>query len=304
MVARPRRRLASPTPLPFQPGALDPSQKRRSRVPETPCFGPKLAVVLGKRAFPANRPDLNTCKLGRMVSILVAMAYESVDKLQNTLAETVFTYATDQKKAAGRALGTLVELITFYLLKTWGLGASVAIERGLAEYKNPGITHNVEYSLHPVKFIERLRVTTPELPITPAKIFRTFGGKLEYLQAFERKGHQLLSYLPYSEERLRFGGGGRFGLGGSRQFIEWEGPRTRFGRAIPFTLRHVGVQTRRGRGGEQEGTADNREGKTRRLCSQNSFVSPEDSYALWRNARSDSKERRHALLEALCPTAR
>jgi hypothetical protein len=121
------------------------------------------------------------------------MAYESVDKLQKMLAETVFTYATDQKKAAGRALGTLVEIITFYLLKTWGLGASMAIERGLEEYKNPGITHNVEYSLHPVKFIERLRVTTPELPITPAKIFRTFGNQLQYLQAFEKKGHQLLS---------------------------------------------------------------------------------------------------------------
>lgn len=98
------------------------------------------------------------------------MAYESVDQLQKTLAETVFAYAEDKKKAAGRALGTLVEIITFYLLKTWGLGASVAIERGLEEYKNPDITHNVEYSLHPVKFIERLQLATPELPITPARI--------------------------------------------------------------------------------------------------------------------------------------
>ena len=34
------------------------------------------------------------------------MTYESVDALQNTLAETVFTCATDRKKAAGRALRT------------------------------------------------------------------------------------------------------------------------------------------------------------------------------------------------------
>src|ERR1039458_5499326 len=135
--------------------------------------------------------DLSSCKPRRMVSNLVGMAYESVDKLQKTLAETVFTYATDQKKAAGRALGTLVEVITFYLLKTWGLSASVAIERGLEEYKNPGITHNVEYSLHPVKFIERLKLATPKLPITPAKIFRTFGTQLHYLQDFKRKDHQL-----------------------------------------------------------------------------------------------------------------
>ena len=121
------------------------------------------------------------------------MAYESVDQLQKTLAETVFTYAEDKKKAAGRALGTLVEIITFYLLKTWGLSASVAIERGLEEYKNPDITHNVEYSLHPVKFIERLQLATPELPITPAKIFKYFGERLQHLNGFEKKGHALLS---------------------------------------------------------------------------------------------------------------
>jgi len=121
------------------------------------------------------------------------MAYASVDQLQKTLAETVFAYAEDKKKAAGRALGTLVEIITFYLLKTWGLGASVAIERGLEEYKNPEITHNVEYSLHPVKFIERLQLETPELPITPAKIFKYFGDRLRHLHGFEKKGHALLS---------------------------------------------------------------------------------------------------------------
>ena len=121
------------------------------------------------------------------------MAYESVDQLQKTLAETVFTYAEDKKKAAGRALGTLVEIITFYLLKTWGLGASVAIERGLEEYKNPDITHNVEYSLHPVKFIERLQIATPKLPITPTKLFKYFGDRLQHLHGFERKAHALLS---------------------------------------------------------------------------------------------------------------
>ncbi len=46
------------------------------------------------------------------------MAYESVDKLQRVLAEEVFNHTKDPKKASGRALGTLVEIITYYLLKT------------------------------------------------------------------------------------------------------------------------------------------------------------------------------------------
>ena len=49
------------------------------------------------------------------------MAYPSVDRLQNMLAKEVFHYAKDVKKASGRALGTLVEIITFYSLKSWGL---------------------------------------------------------------------------------------------------------------------------------------------------------------------------------------
>jgi len=62
------------------------------------------------------------------------MAYESVDKLQTVLADKVFSHTKDPKKAAGRALGTLVEIITYYLLKTWGLNNQISIERGLEEY--------------------------------------------------------------------------------------------------------------------------------------------------------------------------
>ncbi len=48
------------------------------------------------------------------------MPFQSVDSLQKMLTKDVFHYAKDSKKAAGRALGTLVEIITFYLLKAWG----------------------------------------------------------------------------------------------------------------------------------------------------------------------------------------
>ncbi|GEM_PF-5863407 len=44
------------------------------------------------------------------------MSYPSVDLLQKVLTQKVFHYAKDSKKAAGRALGTLVEIITFYAL--------------------------------------------------------------------------------------------------------------------------------------------------------------------------------------------
>lgn len=70
------------------------------------------------------------------------MPYESVDALQRSLTQKVFHYAKDAKKAAGRALGTLVEIITFYLIKSWGYEKHTAIERRLPEYANPEITHN------------------------------------------------------------------------------------------------------------------------------------------------------------------
>lgn len=98
------------------------------------------------------------------------MSFRSVDALQNTLASTVFQYAADRKKAAGRALGTLVEVIAYYLLRSWGLRDSIAIERPLAEYANPGITHNVEYSLHPILATERLEFSVKRMPLTAAKI--------------------------------------------------------------------------------------------------------------------------------------
>jgi hypothetical protein len=120
------------------------------------------------------------------------MAYDSVDKMQTALADGVFSYAKDRKKAAGRCLGTFVEIITFYLLKSWGVAPSVGIERGLAEYKNPGITHNVEYSLHPVAGIDRIEINDCDLPLTASKIFRQFGDE-HHLHEFEAKNQNLLT---------------------------------------------------------------------------------------------------------------
>jgi hypothetical protein len=98
------------------------------------------------------------------------MAYHSVDQLQKVLADEVFHYTKDAKKAAGRALGTLVEIITFYLLKSWGFEHSIAIERSLTEYGNPQIAHNVEYSLHPVIGRHSVVLPSSKLPLRAAHI--------------------------------------------------------------------------------------------------------------------------------------
>lgn len=78
------------------------------------------------------------------------MAYQSIDELQNLLSQEVFGNRQDCKKAAGRALGTFIEIIMFYLLRKWGENDSIAIERPLAEYGCEEITHNVEFTLHPI----------------------------------------------------------------------------------------------------------------------------------------------------------
>ena len=98
------------------------------------------------------------------------MKYESVDRIQNVLAESVFDHTKDSKKASGRALGTLVEIITFYLLKSWGFEHCVSIESSLAEYGNSEITHNVEYSLHPILTDTRIKIKGLNYPITSKKI--------------------------------------------------------------------------------------------------------------------------------------
>jgi hypothetical protein len=120
------------------------------------------------------------------------MPYQSVDQLQKVLVQKVFHYAKDSKKAAGRALGTLVEIITFYMLKSWGFEHSVAIERALAEYGNPDITHNVEYSLHPILRQERL-VFPHKLPLNATRILENVDEKIFSLVDFAKSDRVLLS---------------------------------------------------------------------------------------------------------------
>lgn len=101
------------------------------------------------------------------------MSYESVDKLQKLLAEEVFSYTTDRKKAAGRALGTFLEIIAYYLIKAWRLEHFAAIEKPLPEFANADITHNVEFTLHGSNRLCEKRYCESDLPIGGTAILRT-----------------------------------------------------------------------------------------------------------------------------------
>ncbi len=120
------------------------------------------------------------------------MVFESVDKLQNALGEKVFHYAKDRKKAAGRALGTIVEIITYYLLKAWDFNNSTSIERGLFEYGNEDIAHNVEYSLHPIIKEHIVTIANDGSSITSNKILKALEDSKASISKFERKNNNLL----------------------------------------------------------------------------------------------------------------
>ena len=53
----------------------------------------------------------------------------------------------------------------------------MAIERALPEYKNPAITHNVEFSLHPILRRQAIPLQEFTLPLTTAKLRRSLDAQ-------------------------------------------------------------------------------------------------------------------------------
>lgn len=102
------------------------------------------------------------------------MSYQSIDKLQLLLGETIFKHTKDSKKAAGRALGTFVEIITYYMLNEWGYRNSIAIETSLPEYGNKSITHNVEFTLHPIIRQKEIKILA-DTSITSRRVAKELG---------------------------------------------------------------------------------------------------------------------------------
>lgn len=119
----------------------------------------------------------------------------TVDRVQKRLAETVFAHTKDKKKAAGRALGTLVEVVTYYLVHAWGLRHNVLIERPIPEFGNPKIKHNVEFTLHGINSESEHELNENiQLPLSVAKLRKVFD-----LGSPNKKTQQLLD----SEEIVR-----------------------------------------------------------------------------------------------------
>lgn len=104
------------------------------------------------------------------------MSYRSIDILQKSLATTVFSTKKDAKKASGRALGTIVEIITYYLLREWGFTSNIQIETKLPEFGNPEITHNVEFTLHRILHKDEKEIVKP---LTYARIQKLFETNLQ-----------------------------------------------------------------------------------------------------------------------------
>jgi hypothetical protein len=130
----------------------------------------------------------------------------TVDKLQKELQENVFHYAKDSKKAAGRALGTFVEIITYYKVAAWGFRNNVLIERRVPEFGDASITHNVEFSIH--KSIEHRQIEMPTparslnaraigrfanfLPTRPSETLLCGQRKLRNAAVLSEDGHSVL----------------------------------------------------------------------------------------------------------------
>ena len=90
----------------------------------------------------------------------------SVERIQERLTQEIFQHTKSPRKASGRSMGTFVEIITYYLLLAWGMRESISIEIALPEYGRQSITHNVEYSLHPLLNTYNLNVDDTMSSIT------------------------------------------------------------------------------------------------------------------------------------------
>lgn len=117
------------------------------------------------------------------------MAYQSIDELQTILSQEVFGDRQDSKKAAGRALGTFIETIVFYLLRQWEENDSIAIERPLAEYGRGEITHNVEFTLHPIHSVHPVFKIPATIPTTARQV----ANKIELPDSFNLTSNKVIN---------------------------------------------------------------------------------------------------------------
>lgn len=89
------------------------------------------------------------------------------------------------------------------MLKTWGFNHQTSIERGLEEYGNPAISHNVEFSLHPVIREHTLTIDKGDRTITANVIKKALEAENKFdVSAYKNK---FISQLLTKEGILRNG---------------------------------------------------------------------------------------------------
>jgi len=150
-----------------------------------------------------------------------------LDDLQNQLASTVFDKKIDAKKAAGRVLGTSLELIVYYLLLRFGVGDNITFEDALREFGYPSITHRVEFSLRPI--IRKRKADLKQNPKSLVIVDREQKDRVKIqetiLLADGSKRNLLKSRPRFAGEPLRVGSLSPEGpeiifLGATRAFVE------------------------------------------------------------------------------------
>ena len=114
----------------------------------------------------------------QIIVLEASMSYQSIDALQEALSTGVFRGRKDSRKAAGRALGTILELITYYLIKDYGLLHNICIERPLGEFANGHITHNVEFTLHGSTRLASVSFLESD-SLTPSRVKRLSGLRFD-----------------------------------------------------------------------------------------------------------------------------
>ncbi|WP_354636225.1 hypothetical protein [Planktothricoides raciborskii] len=132
------------------------------------------------------------------------MSYRSIDEIQTILSQEVFKSTQSPRKAAGRALGTLVELITYYMIRQWQLSSYVQIELRIPEFGNSDITHNVEFGLHPRVYCQTQEFENLKLPINPQKIQKALKDNAFFADSnFKWKTAPLLKSIPGTNSLLQ-----------------------------------------------------------------------------------------------------
>ena len=123
------------------------------------------------------------------------MSFPSLDALQAALTTGAFANRTSSRKAAGRALGTFVELLTYYMLRAWGHTEVTCIERRIPEFGSPEDLHNVEFSLHPLVQSRRLTLGAERkaLPISASKLLKACPTAKNWVPGAEKWSGQVLT---------------------------------------------------------------------------------------------------------------